>query len=265
MLKLRILTALLLIPLVLVGIFYSSPIGMMIISGIIFLMAAWEWAALIGFTKTHQRIFYLQALLVFFALLFFTHHVFILITATFIWLALLYFVIRYDQFAKLWKQPGWKAALGICLLGSSWYGVNIIANLPEGRFYLLFMLLFIWGADIGAYFVGRAWGKHKLAPLISPGKSIEGVIGGSIAAVFIAAIAGYFFEPTEGLGYINLLVLALVTSLVSVLGDLTESMLKRQAGVKDSGRLLPGHGGLLDRIDSLISVAPIFALWMLLS
>ncbi len=122
---------------------------------------------------------------------------------------------------------------------------------------LLYLFSLVWMADIGAYFSGRKFGKHKLAPSISPGKTWEGVAGGLIVNL-IWIITVYQFGSAWGFGLATFLVISLAASLVSVVGDLFESILKREAGVKDSGKLLPGHGGVMDRIDSLIAAAPVF-------
>ncbi len=265
MLIYRIITALILIPLVLLGIFYLTPVPMALISSALFLLAGWEWAGLVGMIEKSKRIGYLLILFVEMFFLIWIPTWVVLGTASVVWLIMLYYLFHPDKFADNWKaSQAWQAPLGIWILGSSWYALNIIYNLPFGKYYFLLMLLFIWSADIGAYFVGRLWGKHKLAPHISPGKSIEGAIGGMMTALMVAAICGHFFYIALDIHYLNLMCLAFVTSWVSILGDLSESLIKRQAGVKDSGNLLPGHGGLLDRIDSLLSVAPIFAVLLLL-
>ena len=123
----------------------------------------------------------------------------------------------------------------------------------------------VWCADSGAYFVGRKFGKRKLAPRVSPNKSIEGLMGGLATSAVVAVAVGYYALPHELLPQLAFLVLSGVATLSSVLGDLFESMLKRRAGIKDSGTILPGHGGVLDRIDSLLSATPVFALgvWLL--
>jgi len=122
---------------------------------------------------------------------------------------------------------------------------------------LLYLFSLVWIADIGAYFSGRKFGKHKLAPSISPGKTWEGVIGGLLAnLVWIVGV--YQLSSGWDLGFAQFLIISLATSLISVVGDLFESILKREAGVKDSGKLLPGHGGVMDRIDSVIAAAPVF-------
>jgi phosphatidate cytidylyltransferase len=121
----------------------------------------------------------------------------------------------------------------------------------------------VWSADVGAYFVGKSIGKHKLMPNVSPGKTIEGFLGGVVCAAILTVIVGVILQWSSSEFITALLVTLLITS-ISVLGDLTESMFKRQAGVKDSGTILPGHGGILDRIDSLTATAPVFALCYIL-
>ena len=120
-------------------------------------------------------------------------------------------------------------------------------------------LLIIWCADTFALFAGKAFGRHKLAPSISPGKTIEGVVGGAIAAVLVALIFAFVFLPFSQTEIMAWSALAFFAALISVVGDLFESRAKRRAGAKDSGRLLPGHGGVLDRVDGLIAAAPFFA------
>ncbi len=131
--------------------------------------------------------------------------------------------------------------------------------------WLMYVFLLVWCADSGAYFVGRKFGKRKLAPNVSPNKSIEGLIGGLVTSGVVAAIVGQYLQLSGG-ALAWFLALSAVTVAASVLGDLFESMLKRRAGIKDSGNILPGHGGVLDRIDSLLSATPVFALgfWLLL-
>jgi len=126
---------------------------------------------------------------------------------------------------------------------------------------VLAVLVLVWIADTAAYFVGRAWGRRKLAPSISPGKSWEGAFGGVVAAVAYAIICGTFLWGNAWPAY---LAAAVVLAAISIVGDLFESAAKRQAGVKDSGTLLPGHGGILDRIDSATAVLPVAALLLLI-
>jgi phosphatidate cytidylyltransferase len=123
----------------------------------------------------------------------------------------------------------------------------------------MFLFLMVWSADIGAYFVGKALGKHKLMPNVSPGKTMEGFIGGVIFACLLVGIASLLLNWNLQQFILVIAVTAVITT-ISVLGDLNESMFKRQAGIKDSGSILPGHGGILDRIDSLTATAPVYAL-----
>lgn len=154
--------------------------------------------------------------------------------------------------------------LGLFLLFVSFHSLLfLLNNFSNGGWFLLYVMSIVWVADIGAYFSGKRFGKRKLAPAISPGKSIEGVIGGLVLnVVWSASVYSFFFQ--WGLSLIEFMLLSLVASLISVPGDLYESVLKRQAGMKDSGKLLPGHGGLLDRIDSVIAAAPVFVFGLFL-
>lgn len=131
--------------------------------------------------------------------------------------------------------------------------------------WLMYVFLLVWCADSGAYFVGRKFGKRKLAPNVSPNKSIEGLIGGLVTSAVVAVVVGYVYLSLNLVALTVFLLLSGATVVASVLGDLFESMLKRRAGIKDSGTILPGHGGVLDRIDSLLSATPIFAfgVWVL--
>jgi phosphatidate cytidylyltransferase len=135
--------------------------------------------------------------------------------------------------------------------------VFIHQHSQQGGWIMLYLMTLVWVADIGAYFSGRKFGKHKLAPGISPGKTWEGVAGGVILNVLWMLIV---FQIVDGWGMKlwQFILIGLATSLISVVGDLYESILKREAGVKDSGKLLPGHGGVLDRIDSIIAATPVF-------
>jgi phosphatidate cytidylyltransferase len=125
--------------------------------------------------------------------------------------------------------------------------------------WLMYLFLLVWGADSGAYFVGRKFGKKKLAPNVSPNKSVEGLYGGIVTAMLIVVAVEVLYLNLTLAQHLLFLILSVVTVFSSVLGDLFESMLKRRSGIKDSGRILPGHGGVLDRIDSLLAAAPIFA------
>ena len=136
-----------------------------------------------------------------------------------------------------------------------------LRHLFNGRNLIFFILIVTWGVDTGAYYVGRLVGKHKLAPQVSPGKTIEGAIGGGISALGAALLARWWFLPE--LAIRNVVLIGLLLGVISQLGDLSESLLKRSAGIKDSGGLFPAHGGMLDRVDSLIFNIPAFYYYLL--
>jgi phosphatidate cytidylyltransferase len=152
-------------------------------------------------------------------------------------------------------------------LGAFWLGLVWLKSEESADLLLTWLMLLVWGADIGAYFAGRAFGRRKLAPNVSPGKTWAGVYGGMLTSVIISLVIAYFYLPEHSLkGWIWLLVLSSAVIAVSVMGDLFESLLKRNRGIKDSSSLLPGHGGVLDRIDSLCAATPMFVLlWYVLS
>ncbi len=155
-------------------------------------------------------------------------------------------------------------ATAIMTITTGWFALSWLRLQPEGPWLILLLLLIVWAADTGAYFAGKAFGKRKLAQHISPGKTQAGLLGGLVAAPLIALLAARWM-PMETIAPVALILLSLVTALVSVGGDLVISMHKRTSGFKDSGNLLPGHGGILDRVDSLLAAAPFFALGLLVS
>jgi phosphatidate cytidylyltransferase len=141
-----------------------------------------------------------------------------------------------------------------------------LLSYPRGGLLVVVMVVVTATADIGAYFAGRAWGKHKLAPLVSPAKTWEGFWGGMLCCAALAVLLWYLLPVQQAhLGLPSVLAVTLLTALASVVGDLSVSMVKRKSGTKDSGTLLPGHGGVLDRLDSLCGAAPVFALGLLLA
>ncbi len=161
--------------------------------------------------------------------------------------------------AALWGRPV-KLAAGVVIIAGFWLALGLIETRGPG--YTLALLAVIWAADTGAYFTGKAIGHHPLAPRLSPGKTIEGLAGGLLAAALVAILIIRLAGPRlPSPGWVVLIAVGIAA--ISVTGDLFVSLLKRQAGVKDSGSLLPGHGGLLDRIDSLAAAAPFYALAVL--
>lgn len=268
MLKLRVLTAIILIPVFITLLFTLSSRGFSIFTGLIVLGCAWEWSSLMGLKKYLSRFFYLTlilALQISLLYLFYQQTISVLMIfnlALAWWLIAAVLVVTYPKSQRLLgKGIMIRGLMGILVLIPCWVALIFIHMINHGEYVLLFLFILIWGADTGAYFAGKKWGKNKLLPLVSPGKTWQGLFGALLTTVVIVFIAGLLFNLYSDL--VSLLLLSLVTVLFSVLGDLFESMLKRHVGVKDSGKLLPGHGGILDRIDSLTAAAPIFALGIL--
>lgn len=267
MLKQRVITALILAPLAVWGIWSLDSGIFSIVLGAIFTLGAWEWSRLVGFEKPVARITYSAI----FPLCFYlltpllqtgTWAQFVLALAAMWWTMALLSVITYPQSAGMWRDNAIARGIaGLLVLVPAWAALSLLHS-QFGPAYFILLMLLIWGADIGAYFAGRAFGKRKLAPRVSPGKSWEGVIGGLLLALLVAAlVSNFWFAPKGGLAAFLLLVVA--TVFVSVLGDLLESMFKRIMNLKDSGGILPGHGGILDRVDSLTAAAPLFTLGLL--
>ncbi len=149
---------------------------------------------------------------------------------------------------------------GVMYIGLTFGHFLMIRKLPDGPFLIFFILLVSWGADAAAYFVGRTYGSRPLAPILSPKKTIEGLVGGILGAILIGWLSSLWFLPSFTL--IDCFVLGIILTLLGTIGDLSESAFKRQTGAKDSGNLIPGHGGFLDRIDSLLLTVPTFYYYM---
>lgn len=266
MLRQRLLTALVLIPLTVWAVLGLSSGVLALLLAMFVLLGAWEWAVLMGLNSRAARTVYLGLMLL--ALwvawsLIGRPGVLIglLVLALAWWITALIWLVRYrparkDDMAAM----ATKGVAGLLTLTPAWAAlVAVHANGRSGAYLLLLLLVLIWAADSGAFFAGRRWGSVKLAPQISPGKTREGVYG-ALAVAALWAAAGGLWLGMQGLHLMLFVTLCLVTVLFSIVGDLFESMIKRQRGVKDSGHLFPGHGGVLDRVDSLTAAAPVFAL-----
>ena len=268
----RLLAALVLIPLVVIVLFFL-PLN--IFAAVIILvcgLAAWEWAQFLNIRQTNSRlifaIIWVGALCAMYyglsPIAFSKACQFALILSLVWWCIALVLVIAYPGSAKSWqKSTVTKVLFSIATLWPFFVGMIVLRmnayeyNPYVGATSLLYVLVLAWAADSGAYFAGLLFGKHKLAPKVSPGKTWEGFIGGLITALIIAVLASIYLFNT--VPFTKVMIGSFVAILVSVLGDLTESMFKREAGIKDSGHLIPGHGGVLDRIDSLTAAVPVFA------
>jgi len=281
LLKQRIITALILAPAAIAAIFYLPIMYFAILLLVIIGIGAWEWGPFMGFDTTTRRVGFVGTTLFLIAGLWTTvslndlwtysgqlnsYALAVLWLAVAWWLFSAFLMLSYPNASGFWsKHRSVRGVFGWLTLVPTWLAFMVIrtndyqVDTYHGAQLLMFLLLMVWSADIGAYFFGKAFGKNKLMPNVSPGKTFEGFLGGIFSACILVSIAAYLLAWNQGQVITVLLVTVLITT-VSVLGDLNESMLKRQAGVKDSGSILPGHGGILDRIDSLTATAPVFAL-----
>lgn len=262
MLRQRFMTSAVLLSLILAAIFFLDEGWFALFIGAVVFLGAREWAALSGFTETVQRIAYaLCAALCCFLLYVMPFLAWpLLLMAMLWWVVALVLVVQYPLNVAYWSAPKVRLGMGLLVLLPAWQGLVVIKEMPQANALILALMLLVWGADSGAYFWGRAFGRRKLAPRVSPGKSWAGVLGGLLVCSLFTLLLSNYQQWTFNQLLIALFVTVLIV-LFSVVGDLTESMVKRYAGFKDSGTLLPGHGGILDRIDGLTAAIPMFAVW----
>lgn len=259
----RIVTAVVLVLALLAILFLLPQPVSLAMFGLFLLSGAWEWGGFVAGLSGYGRIGYVVVVAVVLAGGHYVmanvidiHH--LLLAGVVLWLMALVALLRFP-----FRVPaGAVAGTGIVTLLLAWLALtHVLVDRPLGAYWLLLLFLLVWAADIGAFFAGRTLGRHKLAPAVSPKKTWEGVIGGLVAAALIAATGAVMLGVPPAL----FVPFALVVAAMSVVGDLTVSLFKRNAGLKDSGSIFPGHGGILDRVDSLIAAAPLFALgldWM---
>lgn len=261
MLRQRVITAAWLVPLALLGLFGLDGGGFAVVTAGVVVLAGWEWSNLAGVSGRASRILVaavLGAMLLGLWLAGLARSNLVLAVGGLGWLVNLWWVVGHPRRQPQWSSVAVRLIMGVWVLVPAWVGFNALRE--NGAIWLLYVLLVVWGADIGAYFCGRAFGRRKLAVNVSPAKSWEGVYGGMAVAALLAL--GFAMAHQWSLANTLLLILlTLLVTLVSVLGDLLESMLKRHRGIKDSSQLLPGHGGVMDRIDSLTAAVPCFALF----
>lgn len=293
MLKQRIITAAILATVVVSAVLMLPSDYFSLLIAMIVLIGAWEWLNLIDITSSAKRGIFMGTLV--FAMLFIHLWTYILealvptmdylaetykfqiedirkqsgilewlvIPAVLFWLLVMMLIRQTpQQLLSLQLRSRYKALIGWCVLLASWMFLSRLRTF-YGSEMALYLLVLIWTADIAAYFSGKKWGKNKLAPDISPGKTVEGVYGALVSAAVCAIIlciglSIVYGKPVTLMVASDLILLSVITVQISVYGDLFFSLVKRQRGVKDSGNLLPGHGGVLDRIDSLIAAAPVF-------
>ncbi len=296
MLVQRILTALVLATVVIAAVFQLPATYFSLFIALVTLGAAWEWLSLTDVDKMSSRLLFLLALILpMLGVTYWTVFLevmseslewpelkdysdaleWLVIAPVLFWL-LTMILIRHSapQLLKMQFKPRFQAFIGWIVLLSAWMFLSKL-KAYYGPVMVLYFLVLIWFADISAYFVGKKWGKVQLAPEISPGKTLQGMYG-ALASALVSGLCFYLggklfsdddattATPDESLWFLDELVsidiafLSVLTVLVSIYGDLFFSLVKRRKGVKDSGRLLPGHGGILDRVDSIIAAAPFF-------
>ncbi len=297
MLKQRVITGVILF-LIVAGLLFFAPVWLYAACcSLILLYAAWEWSALIRFQSKKKRLLYL--LLVAWLMLFTTvvtepfafkwmalaHTVYLkqivlvlhytllpclLHLAMIWWIFSLALICSYPDSRRYWSAKPIQVVISLLILLSFWVSLLVLRLSQAGEWVLFYGLTLVWVTDCGAYFTGKRFGAIKLAPNVSPGKTVEGILGGAISAVIMGLILPYgsyliphlgMFRPQETF---KLILLISLVVLAAVVGDLFESMLKRHCGVKDSGSIFPGHGGLLDRIDALLAAIPVYATILML-
>jgi phosphatidate cytidylyltransferase len=253
-LKTRIITAVVLILALLGVIFFLPPVATVVAVTAMVIAGAWEWSAFLRAPAVAVRAAYVAAVVV---LLWAVWQLTgsprgrntVLLLALVWWIVALLWII----FAPRRASTVLAAIAGVLALVPAWMALVQLRYMSNGAEWMLFVLVLVWAADIGAYFVGRKFGRSKLAPAVSPGKTWEGVFGGVALSALVAFAGAYHF----GVPWPMFVGLCIAVVAFSIVGDLTESLLKRFAGLKDSGTLFPGHGGVMDRIDSVTSAAPI--------
>lgn len=259
--KTRVLTASWLLPATLLSIFFLPDLYFSLLIGLVLLFATKEWSGLNSFDKTKTVFFALFCIGLYLSVLFLFSEVntVVLMIGVILWLLLPIWLYKYE-IAKVNNKPNAFTVfvVGLPVLVCGFYSIAYIRNM-FGSDWLLLLLLIIWIADSAAYFCGRKWGTKKLAPRLSPGKSWEGVFSAIVFSTIFIFVSMYWFE-VQHQDKLVFFLMGIAIIIFSVIGDLFESMIKRLNNKKDSGTILPGHGGILDRIDSLLSTAPIFAL-----
>lgn len=270
MLMQRVITALVLIPPAIAIVWFLPTVVLAAVLTTLFLIGAWEWSHLMRLRSQSSRLVYAGSVALLLAALFALRNSHALQQAT-LWLAVawwslaLLWVIRYPAgLRETDSRLGAKAVIGLLLLGPAFLALIVLHARAQGPQWILFLLVLIWAADTGAYFAGRGFGRHKLAERVSPGKTWEGAAGGMALSALVAGLAGYKLFELEGQSLQLFVLLCAIVVVFSIVGDLTESMFKRHASVKDSGTLFPGHGGVLDRLDSLFAAAPLFLCGLIL-
>ncbi len=265
MFKQRFATASVLALLFIASLAYFSTTTFVSFIMLVVLIAGWEWCDLSGIKSIVTKLLCIFGLLV--SLMIASNYVGIYsqfnqllsyqicFSVMLLWAIIFLWLQGYPSSAILWSSKPVMLCLGVFLLVATWVALASIISLENGRYLLLLAVTIIVLADVGGYIAGKLFGRHKLAPTISPGKTWEGLLGGMVLQAFLVGILLQLFPDIDAL---DLCMLVFPVAICSVIGDLFESMLKRFRGVKDSSNLLPGHGGFLDRLDGVMAALPMF-------
>ena len=271
MIKQRLITAAILIPLVILGILFLQTKTLEWLIALVTVLAAWEWFGIIGVHDVIKRLIWISGLCLLSTIsLEYLSIGFIVTIASIIWLLAAAVLMKYgndglsNYLTTLFRQHWFGIASAVILLASFWIAAISLHDSQMGPQQLLYILVSVWLADTGGYFAGKKWGKKALAKAVSPNKTWEGVWGALILNT-IWAIVAFEIGLAGSLSMQTWLLLTLLSVAMSIVGDLFESLFKRSHNIKDSGNLLPGHGGVLDRIDSLIAAVPIFVAGLILT
>lgn len=258
----RILTAIVLVAVLLVIFFVLPRAAAIIAIGAFVVAGAWEWAGFFGTHTVAVRLVYAGLVAAMISALTLAApgavpSQEILLAGFCWWLLALALVVIFPQRIPVLVT----AVCGLLVLIPAWVAILELLRHPDaGAAFVLYALTIVWAADIGAYFFGRRLGRVKLAPRVSPGKTREGAVGGLFAAAIVAVAGAWIL----GLPLLVMIPIAVSVAAISIVGDLTVSLFKRHAGLKDSGSLFPGHGGVMDRVDSVTAAMPLFVLELVL-
>ncbi len=260
--KLRAISTIILLPLVVAGILFLPALVLAVISGIVFALAAWEWLQMAIPKKPRLRVLLLVLLIIVAASLLSRglNPLWIYLTAILWWIAGFVGICYYPGGTKIWHEIIIQPVVGLLLFVPPWLAFNALLSPTFGRKWALLGCCLIWAADIGAYVFGKLWGKQKLVPHVSPAKTWAGFYGACVFGCIVMLTFYQYFAVEITFSLWFALWVAALTVLFAVVGDLVESMFKRVYGIKDSGKLIPGHGGVFDRIDSMLAALPIYYL-----
>jgi phosphatidate cytidylyltransferase len=263
----RLISTLVLGTLVIWGILVASEATFQLVTTILMLFVAWEWACLLPARTYFNKISYVLLMLAVFsvtAFLMMDYAIYILAIGVVWWLISILFLVHFERNDSQAHRMYLNAILGLVAIIPCWVALNVLRSQPQGAKLILLFLLMLWATDIGAYLVGSRFGRTRFAPKLSPKKSLEGAAGG-LGLMLVVAIGGIIWLHIPAMHWVSYFLAAFALFIFSVIGDLFESLLKRKAGVKDSGNLIPGHGGMLDRLDSMLAAAPIYTVAILMA